>query len=66
MKSKTVKRTTKKKAAKDLKLKAVASLAEIKARKQETFSADDESSKISTIGGIYVSDILQYLREKVL
>ena len=66
MKSKTVKRTTKKKAAKDLKLKAVASLAEIKARKQETFSADDESSKISTKGGIYVSDILQYLREKVL
>ena len=66
MKSKTVKRTTKKKAAKDLKLKAVASLAEIKARKQETFRADDESSKISTKGGIYVSDILQYLREKVL
>ena len=66
MKSKTVKRTTKKKAAKDLKLKAVASLAEIKARKQETFSADDESSKISTKGGIYVSDILHYLREKVL
>ena len=52
------------KAAEDMRLKTMKSLAESKARKRESLSDDDESPKNSKKRRSSVSDSLQYLREK--
>ena len=49
-----------------MKLKAMEHLTKTKARKQESFSDDDESSKISKKRRSSGSDTLQYLREKAI